>query len=369
MNLPPNFKHDLTVVSLKNCFISQLRGVRPNDKGSYPGSVNFIGGIYDAMDRPHTGSLLKRGYGQIQEHEKNYTIDRSTVQTITGKAVYGGIISNHYGHFLLETLSRAWYLIKSSEDIYFYRAGAKEKNGSNDGLMAWQKEILSHLVIDIDRFKIIDKPLIFEELIIPGFGYIIETFFAQEQAAALIQLGEKLTGNKTPALKYDKVWLSRSLQKKGAIAGEKKFEQALHNEGFTIVHPEKLSLTEQIGLFENASVVAGFTGSAFHTLIFAKNKGVKLLHFSRVKRFNENFSLCSKANGFESEFYNFFLRFGGEIKGANANVLQDLNAIWNVLFDQGLVKTKGYSDPELTKDLEILDSALKNRAPRLFKAS
>jgi len=133
-----------------------------------------------------------------------------------------------------------------------------------------------------------------------------------------------------------------------------------------VVHPESLPLADQIMMFEKAQTICGFTGSAFHLLLFAKEKTAKLIHFSRTKQLNRNYNVCVEATGFESEFYNFYVR-DGVISGANGNVLQDLAGIWALLYNKKLVKTPFYEDSTVEADLERLDNALRLEQPQLFR--
>jgi capsular polysaccharide biosynthesis protein len=303
----------------------------------------------------------------IQVHDKNLRIDPSLAQKITGTATYGGIIFNHFGHFMLETLARAWYLRDCvSGDIYFYYAGQHRNGITFENLTPWQKNILGRLVPDTSRIKIINSPILFDELTIPDAAFVIREFCAKAQVEALSWLGGKMAGGSNQQSVGDKIWLSRSALTKGAVAGEKKFEEALNQEGFQVVHPEKLPLADQIAVFEKASIICGFTGSAFHVLLFAKNKSAKLMHFSRTKHLNRNYPVCAEATGCAAEYYNFYLR-DGAISGANGNVLQDLPAIWGLLYSKNLVKTPDYEDLASEADLERLDNALRLTQPQLFK--
>jgi capsular polysaccharide biosynthesis protein len=359
---------DLKVALLKSCFASPIRNVLLSEKNSYSKSVNRIGGFYDMNNEPYLDSLLQRTAANhifLQAHDKSYIINRDEADYVKGKAIYGGIITSHYGHFLVETLARTWYINKDSSDVYFYTIQGGKNKGTYEELTQWQKEILVALVGTEDRIKIISRATVFDELLIPEPGCVTRNFLAKNHIEALAELGSRITAGSDSPLLTDKVWLSRSSLRKGGVAGEKKFEETLANEGFTIIHPEKLPLAQQIKVFENASVVAGFVGSAFHTLLLARNKGAKLLHFSREKHINNNYLLCAKASGFKAEFYNFFIRFG-EIKGANGFVLHDLSSIWNVLYEQGLVQAKEYFDPDMEQDLLRLDDELKKRLPRFL---
>jgi capsular polysaccharide biosynthesis protein len=59
----------------------------------------------------------------------------------------------------------------------------------------------------------------------------------------------------------------------------------LQREGFRLIYPEDFSLTEQIALFDGASVVVGEDGSAMHNIGFCR-PGTHAVIFSRMQRCN-----------------------------------------------------------------------------------
>jgi hypothetical protein len=126
-----------------------------------------------------------------------------------------------------------------------------------------------------------------------------------------------------------------------------------------------LSVADQVQTFADDNVIAGFTGSAFHTLLLSKATNIKLLHFSRIGNINRNYYTCAKTKGIEAQYYNFFIK-KGKIQNIDANVLQNLEAIWQVLYEQGLVKNKTYHASDLELKLQKLDAQTKKSYPILF---
>lgn len=335
---------------LTACFASAIRGIQADEVDGYPSSIRYLGGLYDRFDQPHLTSRLKRFWGRvvhIQAHENNFSPNRAGAQYIAGRSNYGGLLFNHFGHFLLETLARAWYIQSHSDDVYFFKTEAAQPDDVNE-LFTWQQELLAGLTGDINRIKIIHSGTVFEKFIVPKPGFVIRKYCRRDQAAALQAVGGKiLEQNKTEFVSHEKVWLSRSGLGYGLVYGEIELEKALRQEGFLIFHPERHSVAEQIHVVENASVIAGFTGSAFHIVLLAKNNGARILHFSRVKEMNENYPICIHATGFAAEYYNFFERYDNGTTKTQfptlANVYQDLQEVWKSLYRQGWVKSAAYS--------------------------
>jgi hypothetical protein len=74
----------------------------------------------------------------------------------------------------------------------------------------------------------------------------------------------------TPSNEYSKLYLSRSSlngNKFRRVLGEAELETRLAGNGWRIVHPQEMSLPDQLALYKNASVIASTDGSALHTLM------------------------------------------------------------------------------------------------------
>jgi len=338
---------------LHNAFATPIGFSRKSDtEYPRPGGA-LIGGIYNSLGEPHTKSLLRRRSDrQIQFPDSNHLPSAKKPRARVKKGIYGGILINHFGHFLLEGLSRAWAINAYPDvDVYFH-LGPREKHTAFTDLKSWQQQLLSAVLTNPKRLHFISENTCFDELIVPEPGFVIQNYFTRTHAEALAEIGQRLKAGTELKLIEKKIWLSRSLLTKGGVAGEKELETALEQEGFLIIHPELLPLGEQIRLFEGKNIIAGFTGSAFHTLLFAQSEGGELLHFSRTKSLNSNFGLCADQKNVQSSYYNFFRKEHG-------NPSQDFEKIWRVLYERGLVKAETYH----CGDLDDLQNTAIKHAP------
>lgn len=343
MNSPGKVNYDRLCLS----YVTPVRRIEGGERKDYPINVRIIGGIYNADNIPHNASLLRRQFTKnLQAHDKQHVINRLGALLVPGVAIYGGFIFEHFGHFLLETLARAWYIKDTHGDVYFHNA-PENKINNVEQLLPWQRDIFKALVGNVSRIKFIDTNMLFDELVVPDPGVVSREFCVPNQANALKLIGINVTAQSSiKNIDPEKVWLSRAFWKKGRIHGEIEFEQALQQEGFFICRPELFTIAQQIQLFENASFVAGFTGSAFHTVLLAKNNGAQLLHFLRINPLNENYLICSEVSGFKSHYFDFFEGFdnplNSTIQPERANVFQDFSAIWRILHSFGLVANARY---------------------------
>ena len=180
---------------------------------------------------------------------------------LKGCYIFGGYLFGHYGHFLLESLSRC-YAIRQCRSLPLLFMSP------NPAIIDGQSNMFKFVGIG-NEMRLIEVPTQVESLIVspPGSG-VRPDFILPEQLEALGRI------TISPATGNLKVWLSRSLLKGGGIENEPFIENALRNLGWHIAFPETLDLLEQISLIASASYVAGFDGSAFYTALLArKNHG------------------------------------------------------------------------------------------------
>ena len=76
--------------------------VVPLTRNSSDSEFLYEGGVMDRNGCVVIDSLLKRGRKQYQT-VSNF---QESTQFLSGKWLYGGIIFNHFGHFITETLAR-----------------------------------------------------------------------------------------------------------------------------------------------------------------------------------------------------------------------------------------------------------------------
>ncbi len=238
-------------------------------------------GIFDAQDRLVPDSLLVRkdlfGHDkQVILAKENYALTKMIPQSnLNDTYIFAGYLTGHYGHFLIENLARFWYIKQYPQlpIIWIPFTGMINQN-----FKSWQKEIFSLLKINNPQI-IIEKPTSVKQLIIPQPGCGIHDYFYLQQAQALIALKAE-----NPQ-KGRKIWLSRSqLDPKRSLSSvdnEKQLEQILELQGWFIFHPQEHSIKQQLEMLVSSEHIAGFQGSAFHTLIFLDQFKAKINIFRR----------------------------------------------------------------------------------------
>lgn len=220
-----------------------------------------------------------RGRGRHNTPEQ-ITLNQNVLTAPVG--VYGGVLFGvHYGHFLIDTMSRLWpymnqeFLSQWGDRPLIFRMA---KNSKRD-IAPVAESILRTLGV-WDRVQIPPNELLIERCIIPHLSIRYDRDVHREYATFMRQVGDALleTTSKSDDWKKKKIYLSRAKLRPHArmFANEGKLESELKRHGYIVVHPQKMSLIEQVRMFKDSAEIVGPIGSAFHTTVLAGNTEQKL---------------------------------------------------------------------------------------------
>lgn len=224
------------------------------------------------LHRENKKGAVKRIYAPV---EATTAVDR-----LPG-GLFMGYLSAHYGHFLLESLCRAW-------------ASGRPEHGDlplvwillhpqmEGRLTKWQRDILGFYGL-LDRVHLLGTSTRFDRLLVPEEGYRIKYRFDGEHAAFLGRYPEQAP------VPGKKVWLSRSGLKHRRVENELIVEEALTKQGWQVVHPQKLKWVDQLRTLADCEHLAGFAGSGLHTVIALSGFRGALHLFPLGPGFNSNF--------------------------------------------------------------------------------
>ena len=273
---------NLSVFEVENHIILPLRHERINARGS-----KFSGGIVtETMDFyapcAHIHDL-SNGIGSLKE---GYSVDLSSVMTDERTVIWGGVLFDHFGHFLCESLNRLWYEVKHSDQKYpvvFICEKSRKISAS-------VRSCLDLLGLTGDRLILIDRPTRFSKIIVPEASSVLTGFYTEEFVLPFHAIAEKVA-----PLPYEKVYFSRRKLKGGIkIYGEDRLEKVFKANGYKIVYPEKISLNEQIAYVKGAKEIACVMGSATHLSLFAAPR-TKLIVLERTEHINKEQILINQA--------------------------------------------------------------------------
>ena len=285
MSAPPSAAEPLAVESCPD------GTVMPATPFAHPRrQTAFRMGVFDDRGRIVRGSLLQRSYGQV-----GFAADPpSTARTDPRSVVFAGHLSYHFGHFILESLSRLWYASQHPEQPIVWACRPEPLPPAWHG---WQRQILDVLGLR-NEVLLLTEPTRFRFVDVPQPGYRVKDFFSRQHADFLAAYPARA---RDPDLR---IWLSRSgTSSEYRSLHADRLEQQLAEHGWTILQPETLPISDQLELLATAGRVAGEQGSAFHLLVLLGDvRGLEVDVICRdpsrpVEEQNQNYRLIAEMRG------------------------------------------------------------------------
>ncbi len=252
MTLKMSLYHDATIMPAVECV--------------YHNNNTFIAGGYDKNHKCiHIMNHFL--YNRCGSYAAPYM---PPTKTIYQECIYGGIFFSTFGHFILETLQRLYY-IKKHPNIPIIWSG----NTGNTSQI-FQKELFKLLNINNEQI-FITEPTLFSKIHIPPQGNMLGGFFTAEQSEALAFYSQKKISNK-------KIFLSRSKysQTRGCV-NENSIEKILKARGWNVFHPEKHTIERQLFELATAETILATEGSGLHLLVFIQKPQANIFVFPRAR--------------------------------------------------------------------------------------
>lgn len=203
------------------------------------------------------------------------------VRHLAGTWLFGGTWFNHFGHFLTETVTTLWpdAQVDGLTFVPFWF-------GSD--VLPWQHEMLELTghdglpeIVGVERLQV-------ERLLVPRRP-VLPNGHARPEAVAVWRRIAETVGRSGAR----RVFLSRSLHNTTVRPGTRAARRVGSNEaeldrlmaelGYAVVHPERLSVREQVAAVSGAEVLVGTSGSALHLSVFAP-RGALVVEIGDARR-------------------------------------------------------------------------------------
>lgn len=206
-------------------------------------------------------------------------LPRANAERLTGRTLFAGRISHHFGHVLLETLTRAWPEIdyRTYDQLLVYPNRVLKHEA---GVSELFQKMLFVARIPSRKVRVVGTaPLVIDQLDLPT-----SPFHMSASADPRFLLPFDRIGQRVEIRKYagdlsqlpTRIYLSRSRLDKRRATNEAEIESLMIERGFAVVHPQDHPLYRQVGMLRRAEVIAGCDGSALHLAVFAR-PGTRLL--------------------------------------------------------------------------------------------
>lgn len=197
---------------------------------------------------------------------------RPDAQRLTGTWLYAGHWIQHFGHFILESLTTLWPTGLQVEGLVFHR-----HFGQRPQQTEWQHELLGHAGYGGLPVEIVDRaPVRVERLLVPSRSVIVNGWALEGARDVWQRIVDAVgTGEAGP----EKVFVSRhDFNERERAAGrptrtperrDERLDRIFADAGFDVVAPETLAVRDQIRLAAGAQVLAGSAGTALHLSAFS----------------------------------------------------------------------------------------------------
>lgn len=210
---------------------------------------------------------------------------------LEGRTVYAGRYVTHFGHIMLETMTRLW----PDVDYHAYDhllTIPKFVDQSWTG----QRSVLFDQMVSLagaptDRVTVAVERVLCDELLVPSSPFRVAVAADPRFLDVFDRIGDHV---EREVYRSDlghlprRIYLSRSKVDKRRVKGQRSAdnepaaEALFARNGFEIIHPQTLPLTEQVALCRYADVLAGCDGSALHLAMFSRPGARMLAVDSRV---------------------------------------------------------------------------------------
>lgn len=209
---------------------------------------------------------------------------------LTGRWIYAGHWTRHFGHFLVEVLTNLWPdpAEASASGIIGHRSYRGTVRAVTEdrarGLQApeltsWQRDLLDLAGYGRLKVRIVrERPVRVEELVVPSRPVLLKSWARPPAVDLWRRVADAVPDSADSPLA--RLFFSRarhhaSLSGEDAarirtsLEWERLVEERCSRAGYAVVHPEELPITRQIQLVKRADIIAGLSGSALHLSVFA----------------------------------------------------------------------------------------------------
>jgi len=228
----------------------------------------------------------KYGYEGFVDNECLGQVHSTDIAYEAHDAYYMGGLFIHYGHFILESLTRYWYALSNDiGDVKFVFNVWKANAGESEALKArlfhgrWG-DFFNGLGITKENIILLERPMQFKTLIVPQCAYSIspsDCFVSHASRLAWLHINKRMSqiyAMQSSVKTYsENIYISRRAVKNPAqgrrIMNESEVEAMFVSLGFSVVVPEELeSQFEMQSILSKAKVIASSPGSGLQNAVF-----------------------------------------------------------------------------------------------------
>ena len=217
--------------------------------------------------------------------------------------IYVGLLVLHYGHFIIDTLSRLWPLILMTgrrPKVLCHRLRAYPEGPEHDFLYA----MLAGLGVQRDDIVSFDRVSSIPRVVLAERSFHERTHVHSIFGDLCRCVGQPHWPSSDAVAAEKPLYLSKARLHSGMnrLLNEYELQIELENLGVEVAYPEELGFGDQIALLNRSGPVLGPTTSAFHTAAFSL-PGRRIIGLNWSYQINSNFLLFDKFNDTRGYYY------------------------------------------------------------------
>jgi len=241
-------------------------------KNALAGAIySAAGGLVGHSERGKTNRVWKGNLPVLADRAP------AGIARLEGRTFFAGHHRHSFGHVLLEILPRFWpELDYSSYDTLLFYPQRAGRSASSLKLRSYARDLLSAATgSPLPPLQIVAAtPLRVAELTVSSPAFWLKRGFGPALTTVFQRVGDNLMRDAPAANggRPRRVYLSRShlTGDERRAENEADIEALVSTAGFTVVHPQELSVQEQVALVRSADAIVGCDGSALHLAAFAR---------------------------------------------------------------------------------------------------
>ena len=301
------------------------------------GSSWFQGGVVDADGQYVEASSLPPDEVIFADYQYD------VVKNCDADVVYIGGFWRHWGHFIIELTSRLWYVLEHDKThalklayTYIY----------NEPLPQFYLEIFHLLGIKDEQLMPVKEPTCFKSVVVPEISTVQAGWYTQE----FKNIYDKVMKSITPVY-HDKIYFSRTRLKKAIDSefGEPLLEHIFAQNGYTIIYPETLPVSEQLALIKGCRHFAMVSGTLCHNMLFAQ-EGSEVIILEKTRLRNGGQRVVNQLKNLQIVYVDCYLDMPYIALGCGPFLLVPNDNF--VLFWQDRGFQVDYDEKQVRKDIE-----------------
>ena len=301
-------------------------------------------GILDGSVHYSNHELCELAATRLPLHEyEPAKVGTQSLEVRSGYHVFGGLLHNeHFGHFLTECLSRLWafdHVSPRYDSVSFYLLR------TTSPVATFVDQVLKILIPNI-QFTLVSTPSLIRNIAVPEDLKIGRYMYGHPQIRSMCERFHTLG-----TLEDERIYVSRSRLQggEGRIFGEDLIERYFESEGYKIVHPENMTIVEQVRAYRGARWIVFSEGSALHLFALLANDKQRVFVIWRRGKYEIFDWQIQTFDGprLEGEpcLYKLLVPQSEVPDSAHGVAFIDFDALSLQLFEAGFIKTQGWAGP------------------------